>query len=182
MAVYKHFDVLVHPGFHFNEGPRRLAHPKGARLNELWYERARAIKDRPDAALVYRSWLSKSELEGRISGYNPIYLEQERARINDFREMLGERFILWNEPKHREQFKGLSTVLTEHSAFYRRTETTFDVYGEYHDVCAWGTRESIIQGLGIPREHIRLVRELSLSQSEDLEGHFNYFSERAYQA
>lgn len=178
--IYKHFDVLVHPGFHFNEGLRRLPHPKGARLNRLWYERVNAIKDRSDAALVYRSWLSKSELEGKNSGYNPTYLEEELARIRDFKAILGERFILWNETKHREPFRSLSTILTEHNAFYRRVETTFDVYGEYHDACAWATRELIIQRFGIPRENIRLVRELSLSQSEDLEGRFNYFSKKAY--
>lgn len=168
MSEIKFFDVLVHPDFHLSRGYSSLT-SSHIRRRQRWDTRIAMLANDPEAVLFY----SSAFLMLQAGNGGPVLIrdadlaayEVDRKRILQYREQLGERFILFTGDQ-KPSSSELKKILDERGFFYTSAEAMLVAYGEYSGACVASWRRYMTIGLGLKKHQSFLEGKLSLPVEE----------------
>lgn len=163
-------DALVHPLSTQDFRGVVQPHPVEAELRRKWNERVHVLAENPSAILFYfPGTVSKKqvapEFGTRLISETQI---QEMQMIEEFRKILGERFIIF--PYDEETYwsgkvpaRDVQRILKERGFHIDKNNVKVDVYGESMNACVevWG--QHMQEVLKIPSEQIHYDEDLSIT-------------------
>ncbi len=160
-------EAAVHLGYHRSLCKQNF-HLR--RLNQAWDERVAQLAQEPNSLLVYVSCIPLTQGELTISPLQTITAqlkEDEQRRREEYKALLGNRFLLIKPEPANQVLDGLPGLIRELDSYPNPRGVQLLAYGEYEELCVKDCFEQLKRHFPIPTEQKpRVLSALCLSQNQ----------------